>query len=720
MPQGLEQPSQPPSLDQQIELLGLGSYEQAPSGVPGEVQQLTPEQVGAGINLPSGTGLIGPNGIIVPPPEVENAPLADIEPEAPSPTDYTGAPYVSPAELAPPPGEGRAPTAQEIYESSGSPYSILPSMTPEQAQERARQLAEQPAPPAEQQQAPPTEGERPETEKEKPPEEAPPEEAPPEEGEKAPTEIDLGKAGPKPPGPAPEVKTVAQRANEAFEKGRARMTAEQRAEAGKYEQYLTDKLKQDLVTGKIGIYEFMARAGGNQQSAQTIKDALEGRSTLANIFGGSQLQQGRDAVRGLQQVIADYQKGAASDHALTQAYDKAMTQFTSDRTQYELGLYQSYQNAQQQQQQQQQQPVITTTPDQPYDQPLGPLDYRPDYVSTSLPAMTITSPLDTRPSTAPGGIIPFGPDPRVDYYSVPSTAAPPAAPPAAAPPAAPSPEAPRGPSTAPSERTPSAPSTGGVDPGQGTGTAGGAGYIGGVGEYPAPIDLSYFGGGVPSPAMQMAQTGAQMLSSVAQAKSRYPNEIAQIAAAYGVDIDTAATIFMAQHGQIASRQFGGPLYAGQPSLVGESGPEMFVPNQPGTVVPLPRQDPRPYSDYMRYSENYRQQPRATVTIPQVQNLPGSLAPMLPIPSDEAIRYWTNPAFRTHALPTDLEFWQQTPYVPIPDLVDEGTLRFHPEAWNEWLLRQPRSKRVEDRRLEPTPIIQEGDPVATNQPNYRRR
>jgi hypothetical protein len=149
--------------------------------------------------------------------------------------------------------------------------------------------------------------------------------------------------------------------------------------------------------------------------------------------------------------------------------------------------------------------------------------------------------------------------------------------------------------------------------------------------------------------------------------------------------------YLMPYGQLASRQYGGWLNPGQPSLVGESGPEMFVPDLPGTIVPLP-------------------QPRQ----PQLTD------PMLPVPSDEAIRHWTNPAFRTHALPWDLEFWQSQQNPPIPDLVDEGVLRFHPEAWNEWLLRQPRSKRIEDRRFEVPPSIEEGDPVATNQPSHRRR
>jgi hypothetical protein len=205
-----------------------------------------------------------------------------------------------------------------------------------------------------------------------------------------------------------------------------------------------------------------------------------------------------------------------------------------------------------------------------------------------------------------------------------------------------------------------------------------------VGEYPAPIDLSYFGGGVPGPAMQMAQTGAQMLSSVAQAKSRYPNEIAQIAAAYGVDIDTAATIFLAQHGQIASRQYGGPLDAGQPSLVGEQGPEMFVPNQPGTVVPLP--------SWLRPPFPSQVQPPT--------NLPGSLAPMLPVPSDQQIRQWTHPALEPWRSP-DLKDYIGAPehyatrqaedFLPVGQLPG---LRINPAAWERFLREQTPSNRVE--------------------------
>ena len=35
-----------------------------------------------------------------------------------------------------------------------------------------------------------------------------------------------------------------------------------------------------------------------------------------------------------------------------------------------------------------------------------------------------------------------------------------------------------------------------------------------------------------------------------------------------------------------SRQFGGPLDRGQPSMVGEDGPELFIPNRNGSVSPI--------------------------------------------------------------------------------------------------------------------------------------
>jgi hypothetical protein len=65
------------------------------------------------------------------------------------------------------------------------------------------------------------------------------------------------------------------------------------------------------------------------------------------------------------------------------------------------------------------------------------------------------------------------------------------------------------------------------------------------------------------------------------------------------------------------RQVGGPTQAGKPYVVGEGGPEIFVPNQPGMVVPNPQmqatlmapdQNTAPQGQPRRAAENPRQQP----------------------------------------------------------------------------------------------------------------
>jgi hypothetical protein len=247
----------------------------------------------------------------------------------------------------------------------------------------------------------------------------------------------------------PHIKTPAERREEVFREAERRMTPEQRAQAAEYRHNVTDKMKQDLVDGKITIYEFMSKAGGGKTSAQDIKDALEGRSTLANIFGGSQLAQGRAAVQGLQQTIRDYQKGIASDRQLQQAYTNALTKFDTARAEYERNLHQSYQTAQQREQQRETPRVADVPPAAPFT--MEPFATGPDVVYPSPPEsvvpMTPTPPLDIRPPGAPGGIIPFGPDPNVDYYSVPPyappvapvppTVVPPVTPPVTVPPVAP-------------------------------------------------------------------------------------------------------------------------------------------------------------------------------------------------------------------------------------------------------------------------------------------
>jgi hypothetical protein len=135
------------------------------------------------------------------------------------------------------------------------------------------------------------------------------------------------------------------------------------------------------------------------------------------------------------------------------------------------------------------------------------------------------------------------------------------------------------------------------------------------------------------------------------------------------------------------------------SLVGERGPEMFVPNQPGTVVPLPRPDPRRDLSGLRGMMegvdnyiNWGQQPNAPT------NLPGSLAPMLPIPTDEQLRSWIHSP-QQPGRSADIKDYIATPegYATNraqmePDF--ETLFRINPTAWERFLREQTPSTKVE--------------------------
>jgi hypothetical protein len=649
MPQGYEQPSAPPSIADQISLLGLGGYEQAPSGVPGEVAQLTPEQIAAGINIPPSAG-------IAPPPEVERAPLGEL----------VAAPPMTGGEAVPYPGIGGLPSGG--YDPNAGAFNY-----PDGAQRAGVTTGEFPAAPTPASE--PTEPLSPSDQEEL---------LPPEE--KAPGEILPGVSFVPLPPARPE--TTAR----GPEKIGVRVDPTSRA-AG----YMNPPAS--------GVFDI--RTGGFARTAlEGAVNGIKSNPGYSTLPGNIRSYIESAPQRGTLDLnyLAPYLGKIATPEGIAESekYGIYATHTPGPLVTTQLGpAGQAYEAARQQYMPAPSPGVdypIEQAPRPPADIPQAAVQEMPSGMDIEfnpwanvLPPMTITGqpppPADVStlapPWTVYSGGFPPGtfPPPSVPFppgiHEIPGGPTP-------------SPEAPRGPSTAPSERTPSAPNSGGVDAGQGTGTPGGAGYTGGAPQYGAPVDLSYFGGGVPAPATQMAQTGAQMLSSVAQAKSRYPNEIAQIAAAYGVNIDTAATIFMAQHGQIASRQFGGPLYAGQPSLVGEQGPEMFVPNQSGTVVPLPQPDLRRRAD-----------------------LPGSLAPMLPIPSDQQLYSIANTPtaispellagsdYRPGSLAEPTNRYLRDRYIAGPieigNLVESGQLHIDPKAWERMLKMQTPSTRIEDRR-----------------------
>jgi hypothetical protein len=75
----------------------------------------------------------------------------------------------------------------------------------------------------------------------------------------------------------------------------------------------------------------------------------------------------------------------------------------------------------------------------------------------------------------------------------------------------------------------------------------------------------------------------------AQIVQRFPQEVQAIAMRFNVDIATAALILaqVLSGGPMPETALagGGRVPAGAPVLLGERGPEVFVPSTPGTVVP---------------------------------------------------------------------------------------------------------------------------------------
>lgn len=82
----------------------------------------------------------------------------------------------------------------------------------------------------------------------------------------------------------------------------------------------------------------------------------------------------------------------------------------------------------------------------------------------------------------------------------------------------------------------------------------------------------------------------QVLAAVqAKAVEAAATSAASVPFPLNVGLATAAFAFVrGMISQIPAREFGGPVYAGQPYLVGERGPEVVVPGSSGTVVPNKR------------------------------------------------------------------------------------------------------------------------------------
>jgi len=200
-----------------------------------------------------------------------------------------------------------------------------------------------------------------------------------------------------------------------------------------------------------------------------------------------------------------------------------------------------------------------------------------------------------------------------------------------------------------------------------------------------PPDIGYFSGpAVPADpsGMKLAQLGIDMVKAPQQQAAKKPPDpefVAQIQQRYGVDYNTAMQMAQMadelQQRQRAPAQQpmqqladGGILGAGEPALVGEQGPEMFV--------PTPRPDPR------------------FGIAPTPQDLYGSMAPMLPVPTQAQLRALpsSNPPIGT-----------REPSLPYEWIT--GDLTIDPEAWDR-MLQAHHSRRLEDRRVDDPTLTEE--------------
>ena len=83
----------------------------------------------------------------------------------------------------------------------------------------------------------------------------------------------------------------------------------------------------------------------------------------------------------------------------------------------------------------------------------------------------------------------------------------------------------------------------------------------------------------------MARASPAIAALAASLLTTQPAAVAQGASAYHVDRQTAAIILAQQQQPMRQMAGGGRPKAGEPVVVGEQGPEVFVPDQSGTVVP---------------------------------------------------------------------------------------------------------------------------------------
>jgi hypothetical protein len=165
------------------------------------------------------------------------------------------------------------------------------------------------------------------------------EEKPVETAEEKPTPglQPLGGARPTTP-EKPATKTEQERIKEAFEHGRQRMTPEERANTAKYEPNVTPQLMRDVVQGKITPFDFIAKAGGNQISAETARSIYNGTAMWPLSSYRPEITKG---VNGLNQTIKEARAGIASDQKTQTDFANTMRDFAKGMADYEQRLSQA-------------------------------------------------------------------------------------------------------------------------------------------------------------------------------------------------------------------------------------------------------------------------------------------------------------------------------------------------------------------------------------------
>ncbi|PWT76953.1 MAG: hypothetical protein C5B60_03490 [Chloroflexi bacterium] len=636
-------------------LIGTQAGRVAPSA---GAATITPEELaglGAATNIPLG----GHIGATVPP----------VVTQGPSLEPLPGVPPMAVTGPAPPSGLAYPPGVQE-YAPPGMPTAGIPGAPGTQA---GLGVPGAPVP------------------------EAP--SAPPEAPQALPS---LGAAlGPTPP-TAPEIKTPSQRTAEAFQNGYNRMTPAERAVARQYEGNITDKMRQDLVDGKISIYQFMSMSSAKNPADRYAPE------TIARFVPTS-------TVQGLQRVISEARQGIASDRELARSVGVSMQQFAADKQAYDvaLGAYAPSQGVPSAPED-----VIPPQPTAPVPEPTAPV---PEQLPPPAPTPTGAPVMPQIPPPAPPVGAPAWPPPS-PVAPAPSVQPAPVAPPPSV--AAPSP-APAPAPAAPPMGVAAAPTPGLGPPAAAPAAA------------PAMIaqmvtNPSYFGGNdaVTQQIQQAMRRNPMQFAAMMDANPQLgmmlasvftPTQLSQMFADVGYSQGEAnppppPPPSLAQ--MLGGRGMGGGMGGGGLGPVtyayGGAVDEPGYYEQGGT--PLPRSDPRyypeiPYRQNPRSEANFPPRPSYATTTPRparqqsIPNIGRSLRDYQGPPPLRPYQEYARPEgrdWKPSRLPPGSEDISALRNYPAP-------LGIRPQAWEDFLAAQPRSTNIERRDL-PPPSMQGTAPV----------